>query len=266
MVSAFLYSLAAGMLGIVATGRPDQLAWRFYQTVGLITFAIASGVTVWPLIAPDAEVTLIGSRPLMLGVAVGAASIAVVIVAPAARRLPGVFRAACLIGAAAGLTAACLAKPMPAEHAGGFRVPIVVLSQILGAALLGSITVSWLLGHAYLTATKMTIAPLRHFSRMLLWTVGLRVGFVVASLLLAWLAVGEGEAGVIPHLVDEWIVLTLRIGLGLVGVGVFAYMVADCVRLRATQSATGILYFGSLFTYVGELAHQYMIANYGWPI
>lgn len=254
------------MLGIVATGRPDQIAWRFYQTIGLIAFAIAGGVTVWPFLAPDAEATIVGTWPFMLGVAVGVASIALVLISPMAKRVPGLFRVVCGLGATAGLVAAYLAEPLPGAQPGGLQVSMLVISQVLGAALLGSITVAWLLGHAYLTATKMTIAPLRHFSRMLLWSVGLRAGFAVVSLLVAWLALGSGEAGLIAHLGGAWIVLSLRVGLGLVGVGVFAYMVADCVRLRATQSATGILYFGSLFAYVGELAHQYMIVNYGWPI
>ena len=43
-----------------------------------------------------------------------------------------------------------------------------------------------LLGHAYLTATKMTIAPLRHFSRLLSLGVSARIGVVVLSLAVAW--------------------------------------------------------------------------------
>ena len=109
----------------------------------------------------------------------------------------------------------------------------------------------------------MTIAPLRHFSRMLLWSVGLRFAFALVSLAAAWLIGGEE---VVTHLQHAWLVLSLRIGVGLVAVGVFAYMVADCVKLRSTQSATGILYFGSLFAYIGELAHQYMIVHYGWAV
>ena len=48
--------------------------------------------------------------------------------------------------------------------------------------------------------------------------------------------------------------------------GFFAYMVADCVRLRSTQSATGILYFGSVFAYIGELASQQLLLDCGWPL
>lgn len=54
--------------------------------------------------------------------------------------------------------------------------------------------------------------------------------------------------------------------MGLVAVAVFAYMVTDCVRLRSTQSATGILYFASLFVYMGELAGLWLILECGWPL
>lgn len=143
---------------------------------------------------------------------------------------------------------------------------MIFIGQILGALLLGSITISWLLGHAYLTATKMTIAPLRHFSSMLSWSVGARIAFLVVSVLLAWGGIGGASPAVLAHLEQWWLVATLRIGVGLVAVGVFAYMVADCVRLRSTQSATGILYFGSVMAYVGELASQQLVRELGWPI
>jgi len=263
MVSAFLYSLAAGMLGIVATGKPDQVAWKFLRLIGFMTLAIACGVTVWPMIASDAEDASGDGWPLRLSIVLGLASIILVLVAPVAQRRPKLFRGACALGAAAGLAAACAAEPFSANQYISARYAIIVVSQAFGAALLGSITVAWLLGHAYLTATEMTIAPLRHFSRMLLWSVALRAVFVAFSLAAAWVI---GGPEITAHLRDAWLVLSLRIGAGLVAVGVFAYMVADCVKLRSTQSATGILYFGSLFAYIGELAHQYMIVNYGWAV
>ncbi len=263
MVGAFLYSLAAGMLGVVATGRPDQVAWKFLRLIGFMTLAIACGVTVWPMIASDAEGALGDACLLPLGIVLGLASVALVFVAPVAQRRPNLFRGTCALGAVAGVAAACAAQPFSADQYLSARYGIIVVSQVLGAALLGSITVAWLLGHAYLTATKMTIAPLRHFSRMLLWSVALRFAFVLVSLAAAWPIGGEE---VVTNLRHAWLVLSLRIGVGLVAVGVFAYMVADCVKLRSTQSATGILYFGSLFAYIGELAHQYMIAHYGWAV
>jgi hypothetical protein len=109
----------------------------------------------------------------------------------------------------------------------------------------------------------MTIAPLRHFSRMLSWTVVARSAFLCASLGLAW---ATGGASIFTQLADAWLIALLRIGVGLIAVGVFAYMVSDCVARRATQSATGILYFGSVMAYVGELAGHQLTLEIGWPL
>jgi hypothetical protein len=134
--------------------------------------------------------------------------------------------------------------------------------------LLGAITVAWLLGHAYLTSTKMTIAPLRHFSTLLTWSVAARAAFVIASLVIASIASATSPeaTNVLDVLKGNWIVLSLRLGVGIVALGVFAWMVRDCVRLRSTQSATGILYFGSVFAYVGELASRQLSIECGWPL
>jgi hypothetical protein len=152
-------------------------------------------------------------------------------------------------------------------------VVLALVGQVLGGLLLGSITVAWLLGHAYLTATKMTIAPLRHFSRMLSWALIARVAFVAVSVGAAWMMTPRVDPfdpsaakTVLEALGQSWLILSLRVATGLAGVGLFAYMVSDCVRLRSTQSATGILYFGSVFAYIGELASQYLLYECGWPL
>lgn len=146
------------------------------------------------------------------------------------------------------------------------RRAMIAAGQALGGVFVGSITIAWLLGHAYLTATKMTVAPLRHFSRVLLWVVGVRLAFCVASAAALGFLAFEGRAEVLRELSIEWLVVSLRVGVGLVAVAVFAWMVADCVRLRATQSATGILYFGSVFAYMGELASLHLLMRVGWAM
>ena len=46
---------------------------------------------------------------------------------------------------------------------------------------------------------------------------------------------------------------------------VFCYMVWRTVKLRATQSATGILYFGLVLIYLGELAALQLTRELGIP-
>ncbi|MCH8146747.1 MAG: hypothetical protein IH987_01975 [Planctomycetes bacterium] len=268
MLINFTLALTGGMLAILATARWDQIAWKFLRIVTLLVFAMAAVVGVWTgresmgdFSNAEAASTLVAAGLVAFG------ALVVVLGAPFASTKSAILRIICAAAGLAGIGGACLLSL--ASVAGSrdtLQNVMLVLSELLGALLLGSITVSWLLGHAYLTATKMTIAPLRHFSRMTLWAVGLRIAFAVVSLTIAWQVSRDCGIDVWSRIWGSWLILSLRFGVGLIGVGAFAYMVADCVRLRSTQSATGILYFGSIFAYIGELAARQMIAECGWPV
>lgn len=267
MVATFMYSLAGGILAVAATGRPDQIAWKFLRLIALLAFGLTCGVTAWQLRGTNLDISRIGAAGL-LGMGAGMVAMVVVFLTPLATRIPWPFRAICLTGGLLGLAAACLSAQSGLMEEPGARLVTVwvAVGQILSGALLGSITVAWLLGHAYLTATRMTILPLRHFSRLLLWAVGIRAAFVPVSLSLAWVVGSGTEPSILIQFGQAWLVLTLRLAVGILGVALFAYMVSDCVRLRSTQSATGILYFGSVFAYIGELASLQLVAECGWPL
>lgn len=256
MTSTFLYTLAGSMLAIVATENPNQISWRFLRIVGCLAFAITCFVTVLNYNTITSDQNIDTDWSYILGIVSGIAAIIMVFISPFAKRFSPIFRLICVIGGASGLAAGCLsAIYLPGENRTGFSTTLIIISQLLGAFLIGSITISWLLGHAYLTATKMTIAPLRHFSKLIMWSVSIRIVFLLVTVPYA-----------LPFLAESWLIIILRVGVGLLAVCVFAYMVLDCVRLRATQSATGILYFGSLFAYIGELSNTYLIVEYGWPL
>ncbi len=268
MLINFTLALTGGMLTILATARWDQIAWKFLRIVTLLVFAMAAFVGVWTgRESMGDQSTAEATSTLVSAVLVALGALVVVLGAPFASRKSAILRLICAAAGLAGIGGACVLSlgSVPGSR-GTLQNVMLVLSEVLGALLLGSITVSWLLGHAYLTATKMTIAPLRHFSRMILWAVGLRIAFAVVSLAIAWQVSRSGGIDVWPRIWGSWLILSLRFGVGLIGVGAFAYMVADCVRLRSTQSATGILYFGSIFAYIGELAARQMIAECGWPL
>ncbi|MEK7757263.1 MAG: hypothetical protein AAB385_08630 [Planctomycetota bacterium] len=272
MVATLLYSIAGGMLSILATARIEQIAWKFIRFVGFAVLAIASGVTLWSFRSvtgpPDAGMkSMVG-----LGIVLGVGAIFVVLAAPLAARWTRSFRLIFGLLGIAGIAAASVSAVSNMQAGLDSRpllrlaTPLVILGQFLSALMLGSVTVAWLLGHAYLTATKMTIAPLRHFSRMLSWSVAARILFMLMSLVIAWQVRGDPNSPILQRVGQSWLIVVLRVGVGLATVAVFAYMVADCVRLRSTQSATGILYFGSVMAYVGELAGQQLIVELGWPI
>ncbi len=275
MAITFLHTLAGGMMMVLSTVRTDQIAWRFLRMVGIVVFALACGCSVWSIQRPEVRPISGGNWVLGLGLASALGAGLAVFLAPLAQRMPVAFRLLCGISGAAAVLAAAIAASANLTHEPPYRfaAAVTIAGQGFGAFLLGSITISWLLGHAYLTATKMTVAPLRHFSRLLSLAVVLRIAFLLASLAVAWWVSGDRQAGftgasatLVSQFGQAWLILTLRIAVGLLAVGLFAYMVADCVRLRSTQSATGILYFGSVFAYVGELANLQLIAQYGWPL
>lgn len=265
MVSSSLYALAGGMMVILATGRPDELAWRFLRLVGFLIFGLITVITLWS-VAGEGQINIPSNRwAFYSGIALAIAAMILAVVAPLAVRLPRMFRILCSVGGVFGMIAAVASVGDTPSACPTARF-LIVVSQVLAALLLGNITVAWLLGHAYLTATKMTIAPLRRFSRSLLWIALGRTAFVGVSLGCAYVIAMPETHWIFPHLADSWLVVFLRVGIGLVAVGAFAYMVLDCVLRRSTQSATGILYFGSVFAYIGELASQYLIRQYGWPV
>lgn len=272
MVATLLYSIAGGMLSILATARIEQIAWKFLRLAGFVVIAIASSVTIWKLYSAPGPIGAGEKSVAILGCILCVGAVFISLFSPLAARWGRSFRVICGLTGAAGITAASVSAVITFRTGMDSRpfvelaTPWIVLGQLLSALMLGSITVAWLLGHAYLTATKMTIAPLRHVSRMLAWAVAARILFMLLSLLLAWQLQGDGDTTIWLRLGQSWLIVVLRVGVGLLFVAVFAYMVADCVRLRSTQSATGILYFGSVMAYVGELAGQQLLYELGWPV
>ncbi|MFQ5463401.1 MAG: hypothetical protein ACE5E5_12350 [Phycisphaerae bacterium] len=267
MGTVFFYSLTAGMMAVLSTADSRLVAWKFVRMVATMVFGIVCLVTYWRMQASDLGGSAVGGLSLGTGVGMGVAAMLLIFWAPVCASTPRLFRVVCGLGGASGLIAALAASPgvIGAPVPGALFWGLLGLSTLTGAMMLGSITLAWLLGHAYLTATRMTIEPLRHFSRMLLFCVGARCAFLVISVVAGWWLGSVHGASFWAVLANSWLVLSLRVGVGIIAVAVFAYMVADCVRLRATQSATGILYFASIFVYVGELASRQLLVDCGWP-
>ena len=275
MIPTFLFTLAGGMMLALSTGRYDQIAWRFLRLTILIAFALSCGTTLW-LFRDRGAPGVPNPWFFILAGVMCVGLVVLILIAPMAAQRSAAFRLLALI---AGLVGVALGSWWAIRNAGDSpelsRFLFLIGGQLLAALLLGSVTVAWLLGHAYLTATRMTIAPLRHFSSLLSWSVAARSLFVSLSLLLIYVRrsasplSGDAVVGLETawdHVMGAWLILSLRLGVGLVAVAVFAYMVRDCVRLRSTQSATGILYFGSVFAYLGELAGLQLTREIGWPL
>ena len=126
---------------------------------------------------------------------------------------------------------------------GGFNLA----SRLSSAALMGSTLAAMLLGHHYLTAPAMSIAPLKRYVAAMAVTLPIRAALAGIGLALA-LRSGEHGDAVGPMF------LGMRWGMGVLGPAVATVLTRQTVAIRSTQSATGILYIGMTLVLFGELA------------
>jgi hypothetical protein len=138
---------------------------------------------------------------------------------------------------------------------------LTIASFVTSAALLGSTFTAMLLGHWYLVLPSMDVSLLQRVVRFHLGSTvarGLAVGAV------AWAAAATWDSLLAPSFRSyafsiDGIFFWQRVLFGLIGPVVLAYMTWETAKLRATQSATGILYVGLFMVMVGELVAKYLL-------
>jgi hypothetical protein len=153
-----------------------------------------------------------------------------------------------VLASASGAAARALGTPAFALAASG---------RLASGFLLGSTLTAMLLGHYYLTAPAMSIAPLRRFVRCMAWALGARS--LLAALALGFLLSGpggsSGAASVAP------LFLAIRWGMGVAGPVVATALAWKTVEIRSTQSATGILYIAMILVLFGELTAPLVLSR-----
>ena len=117
------------------------------------------------------------------------------------------------------------------------------------AFLMGSTLTAMLLGHHYLTAPAMSIAPLRRFVRCMAWALGARA--LLAA--LGWWSGVEGQAATSASDPLSSLFFAMRWGMGFAGPALATVLTWETVQIRSTQSATGILYIAFALVLFGEL-------------
>jgi hypothetical protein len=121
--------------------------------------------------------------------------------------------------------------------------------RLASSFLLGATLTAMLLGHYYLTAPTMSIAPLKRFVRCMAWGLGARV-FVAG---LGWMAWYSGMTSVPKGGSPAGLFLAMRWGMGALGPLLATVLAWKTVEIRSTQSATGILYIAMTLVLFGEL-------------
>lgn len=275
MFPAFLAQYAAGCFLAVAISAIRQTGWRYLRLMCIVSCSIAMLALVFNLLEFGAPLDALQHPAAILLIAGLAAGFGWLFVnASQGETVRNSQRAYATAAGLACLTAALSlaianASPNPTRlgaehisHATWLSSAELAFSAFLGAGLLGVATAAMLLGHRYLTDTGMPIAPLRWITRIYIALFAARVLWVIAMLSpRAW-------AGAWPSLgeIYTWLALSVRLGVGLLVAGVFAYMIWDCVKRRATQSATALYYLSMLFIFFGELTAQYLSRTEGWAL
>lgn len=269
MFVVFVTTLAAGLLGVLAMCRMNQVGWKFVRLIAILAlwlliptlagFVLWSGWrrNPWPAWAVAPSLTAVA----------GVCAFLVLGLAPMSRRYGTSIRAFAGLGGLFAMGAACawgcdyhLWPESPR-----FVFSACLTGQVLSALLLGSVSLAAALGHAYLTHTSMTIHPLRRLASIFAWALTLRIaGLALALGGLYW----HDAAHLLPVtqvLQSHWLMLVVRGGVGLLIPAIFAYMALQTVRLRSTQSATGIFYFTMVLVFIGELAALQLIRETHLP-
>ncbi|HEV8605706.1 MAG TPA: hypothetical protein VGQ99_10085 [Tepidisphaeraceae bacterium] len=128
------------------------------------------------------------------------------------------------------------------------------------AAMSGIALMDMLLGHAYLTASRMTMRPFVRLHLALAAATALRAvcAIAIAMLMLHWRPIELFWDRFGLFVITRWLV-------GLAVPGIFIYMAYDCIRRRATQSATGILYVAGILIFIGEIISLYLLRETRLP-
>jgi hypothetical protein len=130
---------------------------------------------------------------------------------------------------------------------------LTIASFVASAALLGSSFTAMLLGHWYLVLPTMDVSLLQRVVKFHLGSTAVRALAVLAvgcAAAVAWSSL-QGPSFSSYLLSVDGVFVWQRVLFGLIGPAVLAWMTWETAKLRATQSATGILYV-DLFMVIGE--------------
>lgn len=148
-------------------------------------------------------------------------------------------------------------------------VALTVLSFLTSALMLGGACTAMILGHWYLVIPSMEVSYLQsivkgHIASMLLRVVvvGAAVWYVIATYQV------ESGAPSFRHYIFsvDGIFFWQRVLFGLAGPAILSYLTWETAKIRATQSATGILYVDFFTVVVGEVLAKYIVLATHVPV
>jgi hypothetical protein len=244
-LSQFLLRLAFGFCASMVLVSPLQVTSGYFRNNLYVVLGLDVLATLIAASAPT-DSPLLWWPPLLAAVAAYVAAAAWLYESPSVGRVALV---ASLAFAAVGSYFAVPSTTVPSVSSRWLDAPSSGL-------LMGTTMAAMLLGHWYLNSPGMKLAPLRMLIGAILLAVVLRAIVSGAGLLHA------SDTGALPESTQYWM-LWLRWLTGIVGAAVTAIMAWLTLRIPNTQSATGILYVGVIFVFLGELCSLLLSSSGG---
>jgi len=268
MPETFLILLAAGILLAAAISDPKQVTLHWLRLAGILSLAMG-GLSLYFLLSrgvvSDAPVFF---QRLQIGQVVATLVLTLAqlaFVQIAWRKTQRTFAAlGFMIGILAGTA---LLHDMMLIRGSAMNFPPKLLAMAIQAiacigvaAMCGIGLMDMLLGHAYLTAAKMTIDPFRRLNRALAITMIARAAICITGIIVL-----QNWRPVYMLWGLHGLLIGTRLFVGLLVPAAFVWMAADCIRRRSTQSATGILYVAGVLIFIGEIVALYLARETGMP-
>jgi hypothetical protein len=148
---------------------------------------------------------------------------------------------------------------------------LTVASFLTSAAMLGGACTAMILGHWYLVIPSLQVSHLQSIVKVHIASMAARVVVVAAAVFVAiwtWLPdhpeLGPGFRHYILSV--DGVFFWQRVLFGLVGPAVLSYLTWETAKIRATQSATGILYVDFFTVVVGEVLAKYIVLATRVPV
>ncbi len=246
----FLLRLSFGLAAAMLAVSPRQVTSGYYRNNAYVLLGLNAlaalvawlapqeGLYVWPALAAAVASYLSAASWLYEKAGPGLLTLAI---------------------AAAASLAGCLFNAPGHLSAGQSGRWLWLADPAAGGAVLGITMAAMLLGHWYLNAPGMSLAPLFRLIHLMIAALAVRAALVAAGLFLVSHASEKFD-------LSQWLFVSLRWLTGLVGAVVVAVMARETLKVPNTQSATGILYVGVIVTFIGELTSLLLSRGEAFPV
>lgn len=253
MISLFCCRLILGAALCWLLMPRGQVTFGFFRIQHFVALGLA--VTAALTLSTNGDENVLLSPSVTRGVDVAIAVIAYIgsVIWTLGRRRLGVVSIALILLLSLVALAGTMSIPDFSPPGVGRRL----LAEVSSAWLVGSVTTAMLLGHWYLTATAMPLAPLQRLNQ-----------FLISAVLLRAVVAGYGLATCPVPITDStqtiWLAIRWLAGIG--GPLAMALLVPRILKFRNTQSATGVLFAGVILTFMGEMAATLLSQEVDWPL